>query len=132
MIFYCPSYTAPVGACPGRTPYANLCWSAYVTSYPYLFAGFSWAHALKETDYKNVQALIPAGTLLGKVPGPQYADYSIYEAICLLWPSPGVRWYTPDRPGIGPGKEGGPLYLNFVNGIIGADMYIDGFLKRKT
>jgi Ca2+-binding RTX toxin-like protein len=128
----CSSYTAGVGACIGRTAYANLGWQVPVVDLPLLFAGFQWLPrgGAKYTGYTNAKLGVPAGQLQGTVPSPGSADYSIELAYTLEWAHPTIRWFTPRQPGVRAGQLGGPLYLNFVNGIVGADMYIDGYLVR--
>jgi Ca2+-binding RTX toxin-like protein len=132
---YCPSYSKSTGYCVGRTPYANPGWAVYVMDLPALFAGFSWwdggygpDHWYKETQYGSSPVL---AKLEGKVPYHSSPNYSIDNAYTFAFKyGPNIRFYTPDNPGVPAGKEGGPLYLNFVNGYIGADMYIDGFMYR--
>jgi Ca2+-binding RTX toxin-like protein len=133
---YCPSYAKSTGACVGRTPYANPAWAVYVSDLPVLFAGFSWwdggygpDHWYKETQY-GTSPLI--AKIEGKVPYHSSPNYAVDNAYTFGWPyGTNITWNTPQKPGVPAGKDGGPLYLNFVNGYIGADMYIDGFLYRK-
>jgi len=40
------------------------------------------------------------------------------------------RWTTLHPPGVGAGAPGGPLLLEFENGIVGADVFISGGLER--
>jgi hypothetical protein len=135
---YCPSYSKgmSIPACVGATPYGPPAWAVYIMDLPGMFAGFNWFDGCcyragwyyKLTEYGTAVLAVPSSRLIGKVPYAASAEYSIDEAWSLLWPNPGIRFHTPEWPGAGPGKLGGPLYLNFVNGIVGADMYIDGYL----
>lgn len=134
---YCPSYSKSFGACIGRTEYANFGWSVPVVELPAVFGGFQWTDLgsgsgfYKLTQYASSVG-IPQAKLEGRVPNAGSAAYTITTAWNLVWPgSLNVQWNTPNYPGVPPGKEGGPLYLNYVNGWIGADVYIDGFLFRK-
>jgi hypothetical protein len=47
--------------------------------------------------------------------------------------APGVHWCTPNPPitTLRPGDEGGPLYLDFQNATLGADVIFTGYLIRK-
>jgi hemolysin type calcium-binding protein len=137
---YCPSYSKGMStpACIGGTPYAPPGWFVYPMDLPGLFGTFGWFDGCcyrggiyyKETEY-IATVFLPVARLQGKVPYAASAEYTIEDAYVLTWDNPGIHFYTPDLPGVPPGSEGGPLYLNFVNGIIGADMYIDGFLYRR-
>ena len=53
------------------------------------------------------------------------------DAVAFASPYPNVHWYTKDTPGAGAGAPGGPLLLEFKNGITGADVFISGYLERK-
>lgn len=126
---YCPSYRVDVAACIGKTPYANPGWAVYLVDLPGIYGQFGWfpgPHG-KQTIYNAVQPFVPTGNLTGWVPhdsAPQYAVEDAWTAGYLP-----TRWYTP--LGKGPGEVAGPLYINFVNGYIGADVYLDGYLYKK-
>jgi Ca2+-binding RTX toxin-like protein len=126
--FPCPSFSRNFGNCAGRTAYSNPAWAVYVESLPLMFAQFGWFDGLghKNTNYNAIQAAVPTATLQGWVPHAASPNYAIERAWTILQPS--SVYYTP-LSGY-PGTPGGPLWLNFVNGYVGADMYIDGYLYR--
>lgn len=127
---YCPSFTKFTGNCYGRTPYGNPGWAVYVQSLPGMFAQFGWVGSSDiVTNYRAVNAALPTAGLDGWVPNPSAPQYAIDDAVNFTWPNPGIHWYTP--LGEYAGKVGGPLYINFVNGVIGADVYLDGYLFRR-
>jgi Ca2+-binding RTX toxin-like protein len=125
--FYCPSFSTGFGLCAGKSS-GNPAWSVYVQSLPATFAQFGWIDAggHKETQYTAVQAVVPTALLQGWVPHAASPAFAVERAYTVL--NPGFGFYTP--LGAYPGTPGGPLWLNFVNGYVGADMYIDGYLAR--
>jgi Ca2+-binding RTX toxin-like protein len=131
MKLYCPSYRFALAACLGTTPYANLGWDVYLSDLPAMWAQFSWTGSRNRNVSMTAVNGVPTGRLDGSAPDSSSAAFSVQNAWTLKWPNPSIRWYTPDRPGVAPGQVGGPLYLNFRNGIVGADAYIDGYLFRR-
>ncbi len=125
--FYCPSFSTSFGLCAGKSS-GTPDWSVYVQSLPATFAQFGWIDGggHKETQYTAVQAVVPTALLQGWVPHASSPAFAIDRAYTVL--NPGFGFNTP--LGAYPGTPGGPLWLNFVNGYVGADMYIDGYLAR--
>lgn len=126
----CASFSASQGVmppCVGKTPYAPVPWFVPFTDFPGMYAQFSWVSngPARMAGYRNFP---PTAFLDGRVPSPGSADLSVERAFTLVTQS---QWFTPDRPGVRAGSKGGPLYLNFKNGTIGADIYIDGYLLRR-
>lgn len=72
---------------------------------------------------------VPTAVISGFDPGPGSADFYVDRAYEFQSSDPG-EWRTPGYPGVPAGQPGRPLYLNFVNGRIGADVYIHGYLQR--
>jgi hypothetical protein len=70
------------------------------------------------------------GYITGSLPGPGSARWSIWAAGINDdgRPAPGPRWVSPNLPDKEPGTLGGPLYLDWHNGIWGADAYFWGYL----
>jgi hypothetical protein len=127
---YCPGYSSSLATCWGRTPYSNQCWDAYVVSLPGLFGQFSWFGQPRHISYNAVN-FGPVAKLEGSVPSTSSAAFTVDTAYCVKWQSPGTFWETVNKPGQAPGTKGGPLYLNFRNGYVGADVYIDGYLSPR-
>lgn len=124
----CPGFGASQGMVPpciGKTPYAPVGWAVYFTDFPGLYAQFSWATTRAPARIIGFRNFPPIGFLDGTLPASNSANLSVESAWTLANPT---RLRTLDRPGVPAGQPGGPLYLNFVNGRIGADAYIDGYL----
>jgi hypothetical protein len=77
----------------------------------------------------RVVSFVGRGRLDGLIDGPASASYKISSATAYPWDK-NVAWNTPDLPGVRPGDQGGPLYLNFDSGLFGADVYIHGYLYK--
>ena len=58
-------------------------------------------------------------------------NYTIEDAYSAKWSNPGIHFYTPDLKGVIAGQMGGPLWINFVNGRLGATVHLHGFLYRR-
>jgi hypothetical protein len=128
----CPSFTKSSGSCVG-----------YATGlYPWdggeaPKGEFSWDRAANRVlyvAYPDGDSSKPGMAHLGgTVPGPGSKEFTITDGFAQNekgYPN-GDHFYTPDLPGQAAGEEGGPLYLDFVNGKTGADIYIHGFLYLK-
>ncbi len=127
----CASFSASQGMvppCVGKTPYAPVPWYVPFTDFPGLYAQFSWVSAGGSARIVGYRNFPPTAFLDGRVPSPGSADFSIERAFTLV---SGTQWFTPDLRGVPAGQKGGPLYLNFKNGITGADIYIDGYLLAR-
>ncbi len=77
-------------------------------------------------QYNAIALAVPFASIMGTVPGPGKAEYFVNYAYTAI-PSP-WNGRTPDVPGVRAGQPGGPLYLNFTSGRVGADVRIDGYL----
>jgi hypothetical protein len=126
---YCPSFSRSYGACGGSSNGGPAPWSP-------AFGVFVWVEdpnlGGRRALYYVAKTSVVGSTkavLTGSSPSSDSANYTVTRAADAG--QPGVVWYTPDLPGAGAGQQGGPLRLNFQNGIIGADVYIDGYLFRK-
>ena len=132
----CASFGAAHGDCDGNT------WIQRLTASDDLFwqtccfhANFHWngaadgerGAALYVYDDHGDHAL--KGYLEGSVPNPGSDRFAIRDA----WSTeaPGTHWCTEDIQGSSAGGSGGPLRLDFVNGVFGADVYIKGWLVQK-
>jgi hypothetical protein len=62
----------------------------------------------------------------GFVPGPGSADFSFDKGYNIRGGFPDLRWRTEN--GGRAGTLDGPLNFNFDNGVLGADVYIYGYL----
>jgi Ca2+-binding RTX toxin-like protein len=124
----CPGFGASQGTMPpciGKTPYAPVGWAVYFTDFPALYAQFSWMTTRAPARKIGFRNFPPIGFLDATLPASNSADLTVDSAWTLANPT---RLRSPGRPGVPAGRPGGPLYLNFVNGRIGADAYIDGYL----
>jgi len=130
IIAPCPSFTRSYGGCFGTTKNTTAGWAVPMQSLPEIFAGFSWfGSGPIDVVYKGVYALFPVSMLSGWVPSPNAQQFAVEDAYTGRWNYPGTHFYTPlGKPA---GEVAGPLYINFVNGRIGADIYLDGYLYRK-
>ena len=130
----CPSFTAAVGLCVGSST-GTVGFTAPISSLPRLAAIFNWlpnGGDRKSVTYSVVAFGVPVVFLEGAVPGPGSADFDVRMGWSLESPYPLVRYFTPRRPGVKAGEPGGPLYLNFENGRVGADVYIHGYLATEN
>jgi hypothetical protein len=128
---YCPSFTKSYGLCVGKSS-GNVPWSVYITDLTGLStAHFQWGGERRRyVAYGGIYVGIPFAGMDGFSPGPESASFEVNMAYTLFSPHPLARWATPNIPGARAGDAGGPLYLNFVNGVIGADVYIHGYLYQ--
>ena len=125
----CPDFRNPSGSCSGRSTDGPYPWSP-------AWGSFNWREDQPGTRHRTVDYLAKLddahsyvyATLEGSLPDPGSANFSVFRATAVNWRD---TWNTPDLPGVAPGQQGGPLYLNFVGGVFGADVYIDGYLFRK-
>ncbi len=132
----CPSFGAAHGDCDGNT------WIKRLTADDDLLwqtccghANFHWngaadgerGAALYVYDDHGYHPL--RGYLEGSVSNPASDRFVIRDA----WSTedPDTHWCTEDVWGRRAGESGGPLRLDFVNGVFGADVYIKGYLVQK-
>lgn len=80
-------------------------------------------------DQPREVRFISNGFVKGAMANSRTARYEIDKAHAGPWDKE-VQWNTPDLPGVDPGEEGGPLYLDFQGGKTGADVYIRGYLYK--
>ena len=128
---YCPGFGYDNGDCSGDSTGGPSPWSP-------AFGYFLWDedsgsrhrtieyHATRDSGDKT-----PLAELFGSAPDPGSADFTVDKAIAQASSLPDLRWFTPDLASVPAGQQGGPLYLDFENGTIGADVYIRGYLYRK-
>ena len=129
VIERCPSFTASSGDCNGLTSDTNDAWAVPP---PKLIrnASFAWTggNPIRVGYWANFLAKDVAA-LTGWVPSPNAPQFAVEDGYATRWDHPDVRFYTP--LGEAAGKVAGPLYINFVNGRVGADVYLDGYLYRR-
>lgn len=128
--FVCPSFSKDLGICGGPSTGAPLQWSPGLGSF--YWQEFPNMGGKRRVLYRTQRSVFDKDTLAyldGTMPGPGSADFSVKSGGTIQDPS--QIWYTPDLPGKPAGSEGGPLYVNFVNGTFAADVYIWGYLFRK-
>lgn len=127
---YCPSFSVSRSNCQGFIDSGDVPWCCWQQSTIYWDGSTGGARGV---DIYARGRLAELGSFFnGTVPGPGSARYSVTAAGVPVWTAgPGVRWRTPDLPGVAAGEVGGPIYFNFENGFYGADIYIHGYLYRK-
>lgn len=118
---FCASFTRDQFGCRGDPVSGKWPWNTSDAS-------FEWDTA--SSDFRIVKYIARAGdgrtvgTLEGTSPGPNSPDYSVDRATAEGYPG---KWYSASA-GEPAGQPGGPFNLRFVNGTIGADIYIYGYL----
>jgi hypothetical protein len=132
VISYCPNFTRSSGNCVGRSSGTP----AFSTSsiFPPESAYFSWRGSGNRTVafdkiaiYGGIVVVLRA-EIIGQIPGPGNSNFSVNRAVIVG--NNNGPWYTPNIPGVPAGSVGGPLYFRFRNGVIGADVYFHGYLRR--
>lgn len=125
----CNSFKRTFGACGGSSNGGPAPWSP-------AFGSFVWVEDPNLGGRRNVSYVAKTSVfgsekavLSGSVPGPGSADYTV--TVAAEQGHPDVQWHTPNLPGVRAGQEGGPLYLDFESGVVGADIYIEGYLYKK-
>ncbi len=129
----CPNFeTAAVGMCAGMST-GTPSFTVPVFSVPGAFTSFTWGGTTtRHIVYGTVALGVPTSSITGSVVGSKAtSDFRVSDAVAFASPYPNVHWYTKDVPGAGAGAPGGPLLLEFKNGITGADVFISGYLERK-
>jgi len=128
----CPNFTAPATTCTG-TSTGTPSFANPIFSLPGSFTSFLWAGTTtRRVIYGTAVLGAPTSNITGGVEGSNpTSDFRVSDAVAFASPYPNVHWYTKDAPGAGAGAPGGPLLLEFKNGITGADMYLSGYLERK-
>jgi hypothetical protein len=128
----CSSFTSSVGACEGSSD-GNVDWTTNKVDEPLraFYSAFTWVdNGGKKTVTFGTMKVLPAARMSGTVPSSGSGVFNVRDGVVFLWPHPTITWYTSDRAP--PGTPGGPLLFNFRNGVIGADVYISGFLQRRS
>lgn len=126
----CPNFTVSIGACVGTSSGNSFPFTVTIQDLPALFAGFSWSGSGRRTVRFAVMKGVPNSVIDGSTDGTG-SEFRVSDAWALTSPYPSVHWYTRDQTGVPPGELDGPLLLTFKNGIIGADVYLRGYLRRK-
>lgn len=127
----CSSFTASFGACVGSSD-GNVDWTTNKVDEPgrFIYSAFTWVDAggRKAVTFGTLKA-VPTARMEGTVPSPSSGVFNVREAWLLIWAHPQTTWYTSDHAPAG--TPGGPLLFNFRSGVIGADVYLTGFLQRR-
>jgi hypothetical protein len=127
---YCASFTAGFGSCVGKSNGNPAFTNGAFAEDAATWTAFGWTGSGRRlVEYQVLVLGVPIAVVTGQVPGPGSADFSVESAYSTL-PEPG-HWVTPNLPGVRAGQPGGPLYLDFESGSIGADVYIRGYLLRR-
>jgi hypothetical protein len=94
---------------------------------------FSWTtdqEGHKLVKYQVIGPLDqPSAQIQGVVPNEGSGSLAATEGYSTAGPFPASRWYSATAGT--PGTEGGSLHIDFAAGRIGADISIDGWLRRK-
>jgi hypothetical protein len=127
VIHYCPNFTASSGNCPGLSSGTPAFTSA--PRFPPGSARFIWrGRPNRVVELLVFRSPLLAAEIIGAVPGPGSANFSV--KLAATFPAGAGPWYTPNLAGVPAGGVGGPLYIRFRNGHVGADVYIHGYLRR--
>jgi hypothetical protein len=127
----CPSFGASFGMCIGTSYGATTPWTQPVFSYPAAYATLLWAGSAVKTLSISATNLAVVSAISGTVPVSHSPNFTVQTAFAAKWSNPGIQFYTPDIPGVIAGQMGGPLWINFVNGRVGATVHLHGFLYRR-
>jgi hypothetical protein len=105
----CYSFSDEAGYCQGTTSGdVNQDWSSRTR------AEFSWRGAggrsVNYSAWYTGETFSYVAWIFGYVPGASSADLMVSDAYPY---DSRFHFYTPDKPGVLPGRDGGPLYLNF-------------------
>ncbi|HWH18991.1 MAG TPA: hypothetical protein VN671_00550, partial [Solirubrobacterales bacterium] len=115
--------------CIGKV-FGNIGWQRPFVDLPGTYGAFAW---LPDGKQRKVTALsftfVPTAGIEGTVSGPGSPNLEVTRAYNFE-ASGGATWITPPHSTAPAGLMGGPLYLNFDGGAIGATVYIYGFLLR--
>ena len=126
------------GLCPGFTKYAGNCSGSIKGPAPWWTNGgnFHWSDRVGNYRTVEMSAYMPEDMSVdkwrieGAMSGPETAEWGIEDAWNKGDGEPVLHWSAPH---VGKaGELGGPLYVDFENGIIGADIYVHGYLYRKS
>lgn len=127
---YCRNFEKPSGDCDGWSSTSAKNWATCAR-----YANFHWddkpgTHRRGVGTYVSLcgYADYLTATMEGYVTDEAPRRYTITDAWARS--NPDQRWCTPEPPlrGASAGEPGGPLYLKFDNGFVGADIYISGYL----
>ncbi len=115
----CPSFTKSAGNCSG-TMYGQARWND--------IGRLSWGEMSRIAGNRNVYVGDSAapGCIHGNIRGPGRAEFYVDGARTKAAGT--TNWNAgATEPA---GQPSGPLYFNFENGVIGADVYIYGYLQK--
>ncbi|HTU14268.1 MAG TPA: hypothetical protein VMF31_03655 [Solirubrobacterales bacterium] len=124
----CPSFTAYAGSCGGSiggpSPWwsngGNFHWSDRVGNY----------RTVEMSAYTPQDMSVDKWRIEGSMSGPEKAEWMVYDAWNKGDGEPVLHWQAADVD-IRAGELGGPLHINFRNGIIGADIFVRGYMYLK-
>jgi len=121
----CPSFTAYAGSCGGSisgpSPWwsngGNFHWSDRVGNY----------RTVEMSAYTPQDMSVDKWRIEGSMSGPEKAEWMVSDAWNKGDGEPVQHWQAADV-GVRAGELGGPLHLNFRNGVLGADIYVRGYM----
>lgn len=124
--------------CPSLTKYAGKC-AGYIYGPRNWMGGggnFHWSERVggylqvSMSVYSLADMSVDDWQIFGSMTGPDRAEWQVVDAFNRRDGNPVNHWEAADLD-VPAGQLGGPLYLNFVNGVLGADVYVHGYLYRK-
>ena len=123
--------------CPGFTKYAGTCSGSISGPSPWWANGgdFHWSDRVGNYRTVEMSAYTPQDMhvdkwrIEGAMSGPEVAEWGIEDAWNKGDGEPVLHWNAPHAGKAG--ELGGPLHVDFQNGILGADIYVYGYLYRK-
>jgi hypothetical protein len=129
LTFCTTSYGVSVGQCaPGHTEYAPAGWQLPWSDLPALFAQFGWYGNPGRTIQATGIGVAPLWVISGYAPASNSNRLSVESTWVIAHPT--EIWTALDDPRFAAGEPGGPMHINYENGRVGADVYLNGYLRK--
>jgi hypothetical protein len=136
------SFNNPFGICAGSSDGTSGWTTPKAAIGNGIFSALAWCD-LGVCTYKGERIALYAGLIVpfglpgqvaliaATVPSAGSNQFKVIWA--KQWPmDPNPRLYWATGTSGPPGTAGGPLLLNYQTGLLGSDVYLEGFLERKT
>jgi RTX calcium-binding nonapeptide repeat (4 copies) len=129
---YCNGFGSSQGhfpPCVGAAAYGDPTWGPSLFDLPAMWSQFGWAETGRGTErtiqYATLVAGLPIASLFGRLPASNSARLTVNRAFTLTKPQ---NLHADDDGRTPAGQPGGPVYMDFQNGYVGADIYFEGYL----
>jgi len=131
---YCPNITAEIGLCTGKSTGTPGWVALHEDLKTGTSATFAWdrvaSGSVVKVRYGVTASAVPIAFLQGTMSNAHSNALVVTTAKAIVSSNP-IDWKTAEEGVEPPGQPGGPLYVQFANGKIGADVYIRGYLEPK-